>query len=82
MSTPAASIPKDLREHVISDPERLGGEPVFVGTRVPVRSLFAYLRKGLGLEQFLDDFEGVPREHVEAVLELAERDILQSIRAA
>ena len=68
---------RDLQEHVISDPQRLGGEPVFVGTRVPVRTLFVYIRKGLGIDQFLDDFEGVDRQHVDAVLELAESDILQ-----
>jgi uncharacterized protein (DUF433 family) len=81
MSTSPDTISKDLGKHIVSDPERLGGEPVFAGTRVPVRSLFTYLRKGLGLEQFLDDFEGVPREHVEAVLDLAERDILQLTRS-
>jgi uncharacterized protein (DUF433 family) len=67
---------KPLSDCIISDPDRLGGEPVFIGTRVPVRSLFIYLRRDLSLEQFLDDFEGVQCEHVQAVLEAAEAEIL------
>jgi uncharacterized protein (DUF433 family) len=31
---------------VHSDPEILGGTPVFVGTRVPLRNLFDYLERG------------------------------------
>jgi uncharacterized protein (DUF433 family) len=31
---------------VVSDPDILGGTPVFAGTRVPVRSLFDYLEGG------------------------------------
>lgn len=67
---------------VVSDPERLGGEPVFAGTRVPVRHLFAYMRKGIGVEQFLDDFEGVLPEQVQAVLKEAEAEIVAKARAA
>jgi hypothetical protein len=33
-----------MGEVVVRDPEILGGEPVFAGTRVPVRSLFDHLR--------------------------------------
>jgi uncharacterized protein (DUF433 family) len=74
------SIPlRQLADYVESDPEKLGGEPVFVGSRVPVRILFAHLRKGLSLEQFLDDFEGVTREQAEGVLQLAETDLLRQV---
>jgi uncharacterized protein (DUF433 family) len=45
-----------------SDPEILGGEPVFVGTRVPVRTLLVYLESGETLEQFLDNFPTVTKE--------------------
>jgi uncharacterized protein (DUF433 family) len=38
------------------DPEILGGTPVFVGTRVPVKNLFDYLEAGDSLEVFLDEF--------------------------
>jgi len=62
--------------------ERLGGEPVFRDTRVPVRVLFEYLEGGLSIEQFLDDFEGVPREKLAAVLRLAGKTVDSGIKAA
>jgi len=54
-----------------SDPEILGGTPVFVGTRVPVRSLFDYLEGGETLEEFLHQFPSVRREQTIAVLDAA-----------
>ena len=57
-----------LAQHVSADPDRLGGEAVFRGTRVPVRSLFAHLKAGDNLDVFLEDFPGVTREQIEAVL--------------
>ena len=41
---------------VRSDPDILGGTPVFVGTRVPVQALIDYIEGGHSLEEFLDDF--------------------------
>lgn len=54
---------------IISDPEILGGTPVFIGTRVPVRILFEHLEAGDSLEVFLDDFPSVTRELAVQVLE-------------
>jgi uncharacterized protein (DUF433 family) len=53
------------------DPEIHGGTPVFVGTRVPVKTLFDHLEAGDSLEVFLDDFPSVSRELAIAVLEEA-----------
>jgi len=53
------------------DPEILGGTPVFVGTRVPVKNLFDYLEAGDSLEVFLDEFPSVTRAQAVAALELA-----------
>ncbi len=60
------------------DPEILGGEPVFMGTRVPVKSLPDHLASGVSLEEFLDDFPSVTRDQavrfiLEAGIEYAER---------
>ena len=41
----------------------LGGTPVFAGTRVPVQTLFDYLEEGDNLDEFLDDFPAVSKEH-------------------
>lgn len=53
------------------DPDIFGGIPVFVGTRVPVRSLFDYLEGGDTLEEFLRQFPSVKREQAIAVLDAA-----------
>lgn len=47
----------------------LGGTPVFAGTRVPVKTLFDYLEEGETLDEFLDDFPAVGKEHAVKVLE-------------
>ena len=54
---------------VHSDPEILGGTPVFVGTRVPVRALLDYLEHDRALGEFLDDFPTVDRALAVGVLE-------------
>ncbi len=56
---------------IVADPQIQGGNPVFAGTRVPVKNLFDYLEAGETLVQFLDDFPSVPREVAVAVLEQA-----------
>ena len=56
---------------VHSDPDILGGTPVFVGTRVPVRTLLDYLATGDTLETFLDHFPTVSRELAVAALSQA-----------
>lgn len=53
------------------DPEILGGTPVFVGTRVPVKSLYDHLEAGDSLDEFLDSFPSVSRQQAVAALELA-----------
>jgi len=64
---------------VHSDPEILGGTPVFVGTRVPVQTLLTYLEKGETLEEFLDNFPTVSRAQAVALLEEAGRALLAQI---
>lgn len=54
-----------------SDPDILGGTPVFFGTRVPVRTLLEYLEAGEPLAEFLEDFPTVSREQAAAALRLA-----------
>jgi uncharacterized protein (DUF433 family) len=53
-----------------SDPEILGGTPVFIGTRVPLRNLIDYLEGGYSLDEFLDEFPSVSREQAVAALEM------------
>lgn len=68
---------------ISSNPERLGGEPCFTGTRVPVRTLVDYVEGGHPLADFLDDFPAVSREHAVAVLGLARQALLsQAVSSA
>ena len=60
---------EDLQGVVHSDPEIMGGTPVFVGTRVPLQNLIDYREGGESIEDFLDGFPSVKREHVIAVIE-------------
>ena len=54
-----------------SDPDILGGTPVFVGTRVSLRNLIDYLERNHNIDEFLDSFPTVSREQVVAALEAA-----------
>jgi uncharacterized protein (DUF433 family) len=65
-----------------SDPDILGGTPVFQGTRVPLRNLIDYLEGGYSLEEFLDAFPSVTREQVIASLEAAHEMLSVRARAA
>ena len=67
---------------VHSDPEILGGTPVFVGTRVPLQNLIDYLAAGDSLAEFLDQFPSVTREQAQAALELARDALETSARSA
>ena len=66
---------------IVSDPQILGGTPVFKGTRVPVRTLFEYLADGLSLEYFLESFPSVTRDQATDVLRLSQQRIEQEIAA-
>jgi uncharacterized protein (DUF433 family) len=67
---------------VHSDPEILGGTPVFVGTRVPVQSLFHYIEGGDTLDEFLRQFPSVKRDQAVAALDLARDTLLTIARPA
>jgi len=59
-------------ELITTDPDILGGTPVFKGTRVPVKTLFEYLENDYSLEEFLECFPSVTREMARELLECSE----------
>jgi uncharacterized protein (DUF433 family) len=61
---------------VVTDPDTLGGTPVFKGTRVPVRTLFEYLENSYSLDEFLECFPSVSREAACGLLELSQDAVL------
>ena len=66
------SVPSPL---VTRSDEVMSGVVVFAGTRAPVQTLLDYLEEGDTLDQFLEDFPTVSREHMVAVLELAKESV-------
>lgn len=64
-----------MKSAVHSDPDVMSGEVVFVGTRVPVKTLFDYLEHGHPLDEFLDHFPSVEKEQAIEALEEA-RELL------
>ena len=71
--------PSDI---VHSDPNILGGTPVFVGTRVPIQSLFDYLEGGETLQEFLRQVPSVKRDQAIATLDLAHATLLAGARSS
>ncbi len=67
---------------VTATPDRLGGVPVFAGTRVPVQTLFDHLEAGDSIDLFLDHFPDVSRGHALAVLKKAQSALLTDIATA
>ena len=59
---------------VQSQPDIMGGTPVFAGSRVPVHTLVEYLQAGDTIDDFLEGFSTVARCQVLAFLEAAERN--------
>src|ERR1035437_4699036 len=58
---------EDLKDIVHSDPETMGGTPVFVGTRVPLQNLIDALEGGESIEDFLEGFPSVTGSQAKAV---------------
>jgi len=76
---------KDMRGKrsvVHSDPKILGGIPVFVGTRVPVKNFIDYLEAGDSLDDFLQVFPAVSREQAIAALEIAKEALAADAHSA
>jgi uncharacterized protein (DUF433 family) len=73
---------KPVTSVVHRDPDILGGTPVFVGTRVPVQTLFDYIEGGDTLDEFLVQFPSVTREQALATLDLARDSVLADARPA
>jgi len=67
---------------VHSDPDILGGTPVFVGTRVPVQALIDYIEGGRSLNEFREDFPTVAREIAIAALEQVKAHLIADASAA
>ena len=64
----------------VRDPQTLGGEPVFRGTRVPFKVLIDYLEGAETLDQFLEQYPSVTRELAVAVIEDARLNLVAQLK--
>ena len=71
--------PEDLKGIVHSDPEIMGGTPVFVGTRVPLQNLIDCLEGGESVDDFLEAYPTVTREQAIAVIEAGKLKMLETV---
>jgi uncharacterized protein (DUF433 family) len=69
-----------MQNVIVKDPNILGGEPVFRGTRVPFKALTDYLEGGETLDQFLEQYPSVTRELVIAAIEEARSSLVSQLR--
>jgi len=69
-----------MQSAIIRDPNILGGEPVFRGTRVPFKILIEYLEGGKTLDQFLDQYPSVTRELAVAAIEEARTSLVSQLK--
>jgi uncharacterized protein (DUF433 family) len=61
-----------MNQPIISrSPDIMGGSAAFHGTHVPAQTLLDYLEAGESIDDFLEGFPSVTREHVIAFLDEA-----------
>lgn len=70
----------NISDLIISNPEILGGKPVFKGTRVPVLNLIEYLESGYSVNDFLLGFPTVKKNQAMQVLNLLGKQITESAK--
>ena len=67
---------------VIIDRDIMHGTRCFAGTRVPVQTLFDFLETGDTIDEFPKVYPYIPREHVQAFLELSKELTIEQISCA
>lgn len=61
----------DYRRRIVRDPRICSGQPVFKGTRVPLRTVLASLAEGDSVEEIVKDFPSLREEDVRAAIAFA-----------
>jgi uncharacterized protein (DUF433 family) len=70
---------KNESQLVSIDNDRMGGTPVFAGTRVPITFFFDYLESGETVDEFLFNFPTVTRDQAIQLLEIAKTMLIQQV---
>lgn len=64
--------------NIIRDPNILGGKPTVKGTRISVNFILEELAAGVSIEDLLEGYPQLTREHVQEALAYAAIDIARS----
>ena len=62
---------KTYKERIVRDKGSCGGEPVFRGTRVTLRTMVASLADGDSVEEIIADFPSLKPEDIQAAIAFA-----------
>ena len=71
-----------MQNIIQTDPEIMGGTPVFSGTRVPVETLFDYIEGEESIDEFLEDFPTVSKDQVLGFLKQLKAQAIRPTKAA
>ncbi|HVP54681.1 MAG TPA: DUF433 domain-containing protein [Candidatus Eisenbacteria bacterium] len=66
-------------ERIVRDPGVCGGDPVFCGTRVTLRTVLASLAAGDTAEEILADFPSLKAEDVQAAIAFAAASTVEDL---
>jgi len=61
----------NVSQHIARDPGICGGEPVFKGTRIPLRTILASLAEGDDAAAILKSYPSLTEEHLRAAISFA-----------
>jgi len=61
----------NYEQRIHRDPQICGGEPVFLGTRVTLRTILASLAEGDSAEEILENFPTLKLEDIQAAIAFA-----------
>ena len=61
----------DINEYIVADSEICHGKPTFKGTRIMVWQILEMLEGGCPIEEILEDFPSLTKEHIKAALKYA-----------
>lgn len=75
-----------MADRIVADaiwinPDRVSGQPCFLGTRLPIARLFEWLSESKSVDDFAQHWD-VPKEIVLRVLSAAEEDLLEHLQVA
>ena len=72
----------NFKQLIEVDPEKMGGTPVFFGTRVPIQNLYDCLEVGESLGEFLEQFPTVERAQAQAAINLLSKKVVEEYEIA